>query len=105
MGWGGLYAAGRSYGAGGTSRPSPGGTTGSHSPGEYPDPAPPQGGSGLVRVGFGPVVRALLFCPRCRGQHVDRDEWATRSHKTHLCEHCKHEWQAAEVPTVGVEAL
>jgi hypothetical protein len=60
----------------------------------------------LLNVPFLPVpLRALLFCPRCRGQHVDRGAWATKLHRTHRCEHCGHEWIASSVRTVGVEAL
>lgn len=44
-----------------------------------------------------------LFCPECGNQHIDRDEWATRPHKTHLCEWCFHEWRPFEFATVGVE--
>lgn len=49
-------------------------------------------------------VRVLLFCPKCKAQHVDRDAWATIPHRVHLCEHCKHEWLASIVATVGVES-
>lgn len=52
-----------------------------------------------------PPVRVMLFCPECKGQHVDRDEWVTRPHRVHLCEWCGHEWLAAFVATVGVEVL
>lgn len=57
----------------------------------------------LAVVG-GPVPM-LLWCPDCHGRHVDRDEWATREHLTHLCEHCGHRWRPALIPTVGVEYL
>jgi hypothetical protein len=46
--------------------------------------------------------RIELFCPECGQQHVDKGEWATREHKTHLCEFCKHEWRPFEHPTFGV---
>lgn len=46
----------------------------------------------------------ILLCPVCEVAHVDRAEWATRPHKTHLCENCGHEWRPFEVPTVGVAA-
>lgn len=47
----------------------------------------------------------VLFCPKCNGQHIDRDEWATKPHKTHLCEFCGHLWRPKETHTVGVERL
>lgn len=47
----------------------------------------------------------LLDCPKCGSQHVDRDEWATRVHRTHLCAHCWYQWQPHEFATVGVENL
>lgn len=58
----------------------------------------------LLDVPHLPVpLRMLLFCPRCRGQHVDLGLWATKLHRTHLCEHCGHEWTPAPVHTVGVD--
>lgn len=50
-------------------------------------------------------IAVLAFCPECRMQHVDRGEWETRPHRSHLCEHCGHVWRLAMVPTVGVAAL
>lgn len=47
----------------------------------------------------------LLRCPACANPHVDRDEWATRLHKTHLCEYCRFEWRPANIATVGVVSL
>jgi hypothetical protein len=44
----------------------------------------------------------VLFCPSCRTRHVDRGEWATRRHRTHRCDACGHEWQPADVASVGV---
>lgn len=49
-----------------------------------------------------PPLSVILFCPRCRHQHVDEGEWATRPHTTHLCGHCENKWDPAPVPTVGV---
>ncbi len=45
-----------------------------------------------------------LFCPVCRAQHVDRDEWATpaKAHHKHLCEGCGHVWDVGII-SVGVE--
>lgn len=51
-------------------------------------------------------IPMLLWCPKCHTQHVDEGEWATiRTHKTHLCAKCGHEWRPANVETVGVESL
>lgn len=46
---------------------------------------------------------ARLHCEACGERHVDRGAWATRSHKTHRCEHCGAEWRPFDFPTVGVE--
>jgi len=50
-------------------------------------------------------VRMILKCPACGEQHIDKGEWATKPHRTHLCEKCNHEWRPFEFPTVGVEKL
>jgi chromosome segregation ATPase len=42
-------------------------------------------------------------CPKCGGRHVDRGEWATKLHRSHLCEHCGHVWRPFEHYTAGVE--
>jgi predicted RNA-binding Zn-ribbon protein involved in translation (DUF1610 family) len=44
-----------------------------------------------------------LDCPNCGKQHIDKGEWATREHKTHLCEYCGHLWKPFPYPTVGTE--
>lgn len=49
----------------------------------------------------GPVPIAL-HCPKCSTEHVDRDEWATKPHRTHLCEKCGNEWQPCDFDSVGV---
>lgn len=51
------------------------------------------------------AVPMLLWCPRCERKHIDEHMWETRSHKTHLCRWCKHEWRPFEYATVGVERL
>lgn len=57
-------------------------------------------------AGFGRLPLPIItHCPNCARQHVDRDEWVTRKHRTHRCEHCTHEWRPANVPTVGVAEL
>ncbi len=43
-----------------------------------------------------------LCCPNCGLRHIDKDEWAFKPHRTHLCAGCKHEWRPFEYPTVGV---
>jgi hypothetical protein len=50
-------------------------------------------------------LKVVLFCPVCRAQHVDRDGWETRLHRSHRCHHCDHVWLASLVHTVGVESL
>ncbi len=51
----------------------------------------------------GRFCKALqLNCPACGEQHIDRGEWATRLHKTHLCEKCGHLWRPFAFATVGV---
>lgn len=44
----------------------------------------------------------ILYCPNCGLQHIDRDEWATKRHRTHLCERCRWTWQPKIYATVGV---
>lgn len=48
--------------------------------------------------------RRPLNCPECGKPHVDRDEWATKPHHTHLCEHCGHEWRV-EPYAFGIEPV
>lgn len=50
-------------------------------------------------------VPMILPCPTCHLLHVDRDEWETTPHRTHLCEHCQTRWRPANIATVGVEIL
>lgn len=50
-------------------------------------------------------VPMLLWCPECGERHVDRDEFATKPHHTHSCQHCGHTWRPAVVQTVGVQFL
>lgn len=58
--------------------------------------------------------RLVMSCPSCGKLHVDRGEWATRLHKTHLCvddphsapeKGCGTRWRPSEHPTVGVATL
>lgn len=53
----------------------------------------------------GTPIPMILYCPICCYQHLDEEEWATRPHKTHQCQHCSHEWRPANVATVGVAEL
>jgi len=48
------------------------------------------------------IVRTILNCPNCGKAHVDRDEWANKPHKTHLCEFCKHAWKPFDYYTAGI---
>lgn len=48
-------------------------------------------------------IPMLLLCPYCKEKHVDRGEWSTTPHRTHLCEHCGKKWRPAWVPTVGID--
>jgi hypothetical protein len=47
----------------------------------------------------------LLWCPLCHARHVDKGEYATKSHHTHSCQTCGLTWRPAVVPTVGVDFL
>lgn len=47
-------------------------------------------------------VKLELFCPKCNLQHIDRNEWVIKLHKTHLCEQCGNEWKPFDFPTTGV---
>lgn len=31
------------------------------------------------------IIKAHIICPFCGHIHVDRNEWAAKPHKTHLC--------------------
>lgn len=52
-------------------------------------------------------VDMLIFCPKCRLQHVDapHDEWTNPPHRTHECQGCGHLWRIADIPTNGVATL
>ena len=50
-------------------------------------------------------IPMLLYCPECRGRHIDKGAFATRVHHTHSCQTCGHTWRPAIVPTVGVQFL
>ncbi len=61
----------------------------------------------LVAVPKPDPVPMLLFCPFCHFRHIDRGEFAQKSHHTHACQGpgCGMVWRPAIVPTVGVEYL
>jgi hypothetical protein len=46
-----------------------------------------------------------LNCPYCHQLHEDVDEYATKPHHTHACQHCGMVWRPALVNTVGVKFL
>lgn len=57
-------------------------------------------------------VDVLLFCPKCKMQHIDTAEhWggAVEDHRSHLCVPaaggCGHIWRASDSPTNGIEAV
>lgn len=54
---------------------------------------------------FQQPIPMLLACPSCGERHIDKGEFATKSHHTHSCQHCGHTWRPALVPTVGVQFL
>jgi predicted RNA-binding Zn-ribbon protein involved in translation (DUF1610 family) len=47
-------------------------------------------------------IRNDIDCPECGLHHIDRDDWAKRLHKKHLCEQCGHIWQPEEGYSFGV---
>lgn len=52
-----------------------------------------------------PPIPMLLLCPMCGQRHLDKGEFATKSHHTHACQICGMVWRPAIVPTVGVHFL
>lgn len=50
-------------------------------------------------------IPMVLTCPFCDVPHIDKNEWATKPHKTHLCEACGAEWRPCNRATVGVVHL
>lgn len=63
-----------------------------------------EAGSRLERAYNDLCPRRELFCPWCGRQHVDKDEWATRPHHTHQCQHCFKLFDTVEWCT-GVETF
>jgi len=57
------------------------------------------------RSAIGSAARSIsktLFCPECGTRHFDEGVWKTKSHKTHQCQNCFHEWRPFSFPTIGV---
>ncbi len=50
-------------------------------------------------------IPAMLYCPRCLMQHIDKHEWSHKMHWVHLCEKCGHKWQPCYIPTIGVKEV
>jgi hypothetical protein len=50
-------------------------------------------------------IQLRLSCPACGVWHIDEGAAATRSHRTHACQHCGNLWAPAVVATVGVKFL
>ena len=49
------------------------------------------------------VTPAMLFCPSCGKQHVDKGKWARFDHTRHLCYACGRFFEG-EQANVGVLA-
>lgn len=49
-------------------------------------------GESLQKIAGTIATARPLFCTKCGKRHVDRGEWASRLHRTHLCESCKEEF-------------
>jgi hypothetical protein len=49
------------------------------------------------------LLEILLFCPRCKEQHIDVGTFATKPHKDHACQHCGLVWRPCKQPSVGVQ--
>lgn len=58
----------------------------------------------VARAEVAPVPKHIL-CPKCGLEHIDRGEWETKLHRSHLCEGCQHVWRPFEYFTVGVGAI
>jgi hypothetical protein len=54
-----------------------------------------------------PPIDMLLFCPRCKTQHVDhaKGDWTNPPHATHTCATCGTLWRPSNANTNGVAAL
>jgi hypothetical protein len=65
----------------------------------------------IIAKHFPPAVPVdtLLFCPKCKAQHVDAPEpengWTNPPHRKHLCHNCGNIWLAARVQTNGVALI
>jgi len=50
-------------------------------------------------------IPMILYCPICRGRHIDTGQFKTKPHHTHACQQCGHVWRPALIPTIGVQFL
>lgn len=50
-------------------------------------------------------IPMLLACPVCHARHIDEGVYATKPHRTHVCQSCGMVWRPALVHTVGVDFL
>lgn len=65
----------------------------------------------VVTVSAPAVPSAIFYCPRCRKQHIDENEFATRVHRTRRCvddssspaKGCGFEWKI-DPPVFGAMA-
>lgn len=61
----------------------------------------------IKRPGRDPIDM-VLYCPRCRAQHIDAPEpesnWTNPPHRSHLCRFCSFVWRPADIPTRGVQS-
>lgn len=49
-------------------------------------------------------LELFIICPRCKEQHVDEGEFATKPHKNHSCQFCGLTFQASgPVESIGVQ--
>ncbi len=59
----------------------------------------------MIRPRWSDPIPMLLWCPMCKGRHVDVGEYAEKPHHTHACQECGTVWRPAIVATVGVSFL
>ena len=46
-------------------------------------------------------AKIAIFCPYCKGQHIDEGRYAIKPHKQHLCFHCGRKFRLSKA-TIGV---
>jgi hypothetical protein len=52
-----------------------------------------------------PLTPAILHCPKCGAQHVEKGKWATFDHPQHLCYACGAFFPDPKGASVGVAQL